>query len=126
MVARCARASASTRPSTRPPLRSTGRPCCPRAFRSVADSLVSLDEDANTLAQVERAQRAACETRSNTESRYRLGDTSFYTTLTAGQQCENEQVKYISARATRFADTAALLDAMGDPQLVKDAQLAAK
>jgi NodT family efflux transporter outer membrane factor (OMF) lipoprotein len=87
------------------------------AFRGIADTLVSLDEDANTLAQTQRAEIAARETRSNTESRYKLGATPFYATLTAGQQYQGARVQYIRARAARLADTAALFDSMGDPPL---------
>jgi NodT family efflux transporter outer membrane factor (OMF) lipoprotein len=85
------------------------------AFRSVADTLVSLDEDANTLAQAQRAEVAARDTSSDTESRYKLGAAPFYATLTAGQQYQSAHVQYIRARAARLADTAALFDAMGDP-----------
>jgi NodT family efflux transporter outer membrane factor (OMF) lipoprotein len=85
------------------------------AFQNVADTLVSLDEDANTLAQAERAADAAQATHRNTEARYRLGATAFYATLTAGQQYQNTRVQYIRARAARLADTAALFQAMGNP-----------
>jgi NodT family efflux transporter outer membrane factor (OMF) lipoprotein len=87
------------------------------AFKSVADTLVALDEDANTLVQTQRAQVAARDTRSNTESRYQLGATPFYATLTAGQQYQSAHVQYIRARAARLTDTAALFDSMGDPPL---------
>jgi NodT family efflux transporter outer membrane factor (OMF) lipoprotein len=85
------------------------------AFRNVADTLVSLEEDGNTLAQTQRAETAAHATSSDTESRYKLGATPFYATLTAGQQYESAHVQYIRARAARLADTAALFDAMGNP-----------
>lgn len=89
------------------------------AFRNVADSLVSLEQDANTVTQTQRAEAAAHETRSNSESRYKLGATPFYATLTAGQQYESAHVQYVRARAARLADTAALFDAMGDPPVVQ-------
>ncbi len=85
------------------------------AFRSIADTLVALDEDANTLTQTQRAQAAAREMRGDTEARYKLGATPFYATLTAGQQYQAAHVQYIRARASRLADTAALFDSMGDP-----------
>ena len=85
------------------------------AFRTVADTLVALQEDANTLSQAERAEAAARETRANTESRYKLGAAPFYATLTAGQQYSSAHVQYVRARAERLADTAALLDSMGEP-----------
>jgi NodT family efflux transporter outer membrane factor (OMF) lipoprotein len=85
------------------------------AFRNVADTLVSLDEDANTLIQTQRAEAAAGDARSDTEARYKLGATSFYVTLTAGQQYQNAHLQVVRARASRLADTAALFDSMGDP-----------
>jgi NodT family efflux transporter outer membrane factor (OMF) lipoprotein len=85
------------------------------AFQNVADTLVSLDADAATLAQAERAAGAAHATHQDTEAKYRLGATAFYATLTAGQQYQNAQVQYVRARAARLADTAALFQAMGNP-----------
>jgi NodT family efflux transporter outer membrane factor (OMF) lipoprotein len=85
------------------------------AFRNVADTLVALDEDANTVTQTQRAEIAARDMRSDTESRYKLGATPFYATLTAGQQYQAAHVQYIRARASRLTDTAALFDSMGDP-----------
>jgi NodT family efflux transporter outer membrane factor (OMF) lipoprotein len=91
------------------------------AFKNVADTLVSLDEDANTVAQTQRAESAARETKTNSESRYKLGSTPFYATLTAGQQFESAHVQTIRARAGRLADSAVLLDSMGEPQIAKTA-----
>jgi NodT family efflux transporter outer membrane factor (OMF) lipoprotein len=85
------------------------------AFRSIADTLVALDEDANTLTQTQRAEIAARAMSSDTEARYKLGATPFYATLTAGQQYQSAHVQYIRARASRLADTAVLFDSMGDP-----------
>jgi NodT family efflux transporter outer membrane factor (OMF) lipoprotein len=88
------------------------------AFQNVADTLAALEEDASTVAQTKRAEVAAGDTRSDTESRYKLGATPFYATLTAGQQYQNAHVQYIRARASRLADTAALFDSMGDAERV--------
>jgi NodT family efflux transporter outer membrane factor (OMF) lipoprotein len=85
------------------------------AFQSVADDLVSLQEDANTLNQAQRAADAAAGIHRDTDARYKLGGTPFYATLSAAQQYESAQVQVIRARAARLADSAALLDAMGDP-----------
>jgi NodT family efflux transporter outer membrane factor (OMF) lipoprotein len=90
------------------------------AFKNVADTLVSLEEDANTLTQAHRAEAAARDTQSDTESRYKLGATPFYATLTAGQQYQNAHVQYIRARASRLSDTASLFDAMGDPPVRRE------
>ena len=88
------------------------------AFQNVADTLAALEEDANTVAQTKRAEVAARDTGTDTESRYKLGATPFYATLTAGQQYQNAHVQYIRARASRLADTAALFDSMGDAERV--------
>jgi NodT family efflux transporter outer membrane factor (OMF) lipoprotein len=85
------------------------------AFRTVADTLVSLDGDADTLFQTQRAEAAARDAQGDTDSRYRLGATSFFVTLTAGQQYQNAHIQYVRARASRLADTAALFDSMGNP-----------
>ena len=90
------------------------------AFKNVADTLVSLEEDANTLQQTHRAEVAAHDTQGDTESRYKLGASPFYATLTAGQQYESAHVQYIRARASRLADTAALFDSMGDPPVAPE------
>jgi len=86
------------------------------AFRTVADTLESLDEDAATLVQVERSAEAAWAANQNTEARYKLGATPFYATLTAGQQYRSANVQVIRATAARLADTAALLDSLGEPK----------
>jgi NodT family efflux transporter outer membrane factor (OMF) lipoprotein len=85
------------------------------AFQNVADTLVALEEDANTLDQTRRAAAATEAMQRDSEARYQLGGTSYYATLTAGQQHENASVQYIRARSARLADTAALFDSMGDP-----------
>ena len=85
------------------------------AFQTVANNLVSLDEDANTLVQTRRAMDAAQGTTRDTESKYKLGATPFYATLSAGQQYQSARVQFVRARAQRLADTASLFDAMGDP-----------
>jgi NodT family efflux transporter outer membrane factor (OMF) lipoprotein len=85
------------------------------AFQNVADTLASLDEDANTVAQTQRAAAAAQSLHHDTQARYQLGASPFYATLTAGQQYQSATVQYVRARAARLADTAALLESMGNP-----------
>jgi outer membrane protein TolC len=85
------------------------------AFQNVADTLVSLEEDANALAQSERAANAARDLDRDAEARYQLGASSLYAALTARQQYQSANVQYVRARAARLADTAALFDSMGSP-----------
>jgi NodT family efflux transporter outer membrane factor (OMF) lipoprotein len=86
------------------------------AFQNVADTLVSLEEDANALAQYQRAADAARELALNTEARYRLGATALTSSLTARQESSSAKLHYLGARAARLADTAALFDSMGGPR----------
>jgi len=85
------------------------------AFQSVADTLVSLDEDANELAQTERSTDALKEIQQEAEGRYAQGAVPLYAVLGARSQYQNAYVTYVAARATRLTDSAALLDAMGNP-----------
>ena len=85
------------------------------AFQSVADTLVSLDEDANELAQTERSTDALKEIQQEAEGRYAHGAVPLYAVLGARSQYQNAYVTYVAARATRLTDSAALLDAMGNP-----------
>jgi NodT family efflux transporter outer membrane factor (OMF) lipoprotein len=85
------------------------------AFQNVADTLVSLEEDANVLVQTRRAAAAAQAMQQDTQARYKLGSSPLYATLTARQQYQNASVQYVRARAARLADTAALFDSMGNP-----------
>jgi outer membrane protein TolC len=86
------------------------------AFQNVADTLVSLEEDANALAQSERAANAARDMDRDAEVRYHLGASPLYATLTARQQYQSANVQYVRARAARLADTAALFVSMGNPR----------
>jgi NodT family efflux transporter outer membrane factor (OMF) lipoprotein len=84
------------------------------AFQNVADTLVSLEEDAQAVAQTQRAAAAAQALRQDTQARYKLGSSPYFATLTARQQYQDATVQYIRARAARLTDTAALFDSMGD------------
>jgi NodT family efflux transporter outer membrane factor (OMF) lipoprotein len=85
------------------------------AFQSVADTLVSLDEDTKELEQAQRSAQALKEVQQETEERYARGATPLYAVLGARSQYQNAYVTYVAARATRLTDSAGLLDAMGNP-----------
>jgi outer membrane protein TolC len=85
------------------------------AFRNVADTLVSLEEDAHTLAETGRAAEAARALEHDSESRYRLGSLPLFAVLSAREQYQNAVVQDARARAARLADSAAFFDAMGEP-----------
>ena len=85
------------------------------AFQSVADTLVSLDEDAKELEQTQRSADALKEVQQELEGRFAEGSAPLYAVLGARSQYQNAYVTYVAARATRLTDSAALLDAMGSP-----------
>src|ERR1022692_3702163 len=67
------------------------------AFENVADTLASLDEDANALAQSSRAADAALRTEADAQARFRLGALPWSATLSARQQYQNARVALVRA-----------------------------
>jgi outer membrane protein TolC len=86
------------------------------AFQSVADTLVSLEEGAKELEQTQRSTEALKGIQQETEGRYAQGAEPMYAVLAARSQYQNAYLTYVAARATRLTDSAALLDAMGNPR----------
>lgn len=78
----------------------------------MADTLVSLEEDAHPLAQYQRAAAAAPEVDRNTGARYCLGATSLTVSPVARQESSSATLHYLRARAARLADTAAVFDSL--------------
>jgi NodT family efflux transporter outer membrane factor (OMF) lipoprotein len=83
------------------------------AFQNVADVLSALEMDAQALmtqAEAEAAARAALEL---ARQRFNLGAASYLTLLNAERQHQQTRIGLVQAQATRFADTAALFQALG-------------
>ena len=85
------------------------------AFQSVADTLVALEDDAKELQQTQRSAEALGQVQQELEGRYTAGSEPLYGVLGARAQYQNAYVTYVAARAARLTDSAALLDAMGNP-----------
>lgn len=84
-----------------------------QAFGNVADALRALEGDALALqAQVE-AERLAAQRLDLTRKQWQLGGASYLALLDAQRQDAQARVALVSARATRYADTAALFQALG-------------
>jgi NodT family efflux transporter outer membrane factor (OMF) lipoprotein len=84
-----------------------------QAFRDVADVLRALDYDAMTVkAQVE-AEAAARDTLDIAKKQVRFGATSYLSLLNAQRQYLLARILLVQAQAGRFADTAALFQALG-------------
>ncbi|HET6421918.1 MAG TPA: efflux transporter outer membrane subunit [Geobacteraceae bacterium] len=84
-----------------------------QAFQNVADVLRALDLDAQALkAQVE-AEAASRETLEVTQKQFELGAVRYLSLLVAVRQYQQARINTIQAQAARFADTAALFQALG-------------
>lgn len=83
------------------------------AFQNVADTLRALDDDARTLAAQADAEAVARESLALAERQFRLGAVSYLTLLNAQRQYHLARILLIRAQADRYADTAALFQALG-------------
>jgi NodT family efflux transporter outer membrane factor (OMF) lipoprotein len=83
------------------------------AFQNVADTLEAIEADANTLAAASVAADAANRSLQSQNLRLKIGDANVLTVLNAEQAYEQSTIARIQARATRFADTVALFEALG-------------
>ena len=83
------------------------------AFQNVADVLRALQLDAATLKAQQRAVRAASDTFDLARGQYRLGAITYVTLLNAERSYEQARLALVQAQAARYADTAALFQALG-------------
>ena len=84
-----------------------------QAFQNVADVLRALDADAKTLKAQAEAEAAARATLDLTEQQFEIGAVSYLSLLNAERQYQQAQISLVQAQAARFADTAALFQALG-------------
>ncbi len=84
-----------------------------QAFQNVADSLRALDHDATALQSQTDAWRAAQASLDLTRGQYRVGGVSYVALLDAQRQYQQSVVNLAQAQASRYADTAALFQALG-------------
>jgi NodT family efflux transporter outer membrane factor (OMF) lipoprotein len=83
------------------------------AFQNVADTLSALRTDAVALQKAVVAERASGRTLSITRQRMELGDINYLALLSAQQSYQQALLNLVQAKANRFADTAALFQALG-------------
>jgi len=83
------------------------------ACQNVADTLRALQADADATKASLDADRAAGETLETARRQYQLGTISFVAVLTAEQAYQQAELALVQARASRYADTAALFQALG-------------
>ncbi|HVA15743.1 MAG TPA: efflux transporter outer membrane subunit [Stellaceae bacterium] len=83
------------------------------AFQNVADTLRALQSDADALAAEVAAERSSADSLAITRDQYRLGAINYTTLLNAETSYQQAHVNRVTAQATRYADTAALFQALG-------------
>jgi NodT family efflux transporter outer membrane factor (OMF) lipoprotein len=84
-----------------------------QAFLNVADVLRALESDARTLKARFEAETAAKDTLELTKKQFQFGAVSYLSLLIAQRQYQQVRIGLIQAQAARFADTAALFEAVG-------------
>ena len=83
------------------------------AFQNVADTLSALEHDAEGLRSTAAATGAAKTSLDLSRLRYKDGYDSYLAVLTAEQAYGQQRLSLVQAQAARFADTAALFQALG-------------
>jgi NodT family efflux transporter outer membrane factor (OMF) lipoprotein len=83
------------------------------AFQNVADTLRALELDAATLKAQSEAESLAHESLDLATKQYQLGAISYLTLLDAQRTYQQAHISLVQAQAARYADTAALFQALG-------------
>jgi NodT family efflux transporter outer membrane factor (OMF) lipoprotein len=83
------------------------------AFQNVADTLTAIEEDAAALKAAADAADAAKITLDLAQRQLQDGYANYLALLSAEQSYQQDQISLVQAQATRYADTAALFQALG-------------
>jgi NodT family efflux transporter outer membrane factor (OMF) lipoprotein len=83
------------------------------AFQNVADTLHALVSDADALKAADKAERAAKHSLDLATAQYQTGYASYLALLSAEQTYDQAVINTVQAQANRYADTAALFEALG-------------
>ncbi len=83
------------------------------AFQNVADTLIALQGDADAFAASDASRQAAAESLRLVQAQYKSGGASYTQVLSSEQTYQNAVLALVKARALRYADTAALFQALG-------------
>ena len=84
-----------------------------KAFQNVADALRALQSDADALVAQAAAERSAFASLDLSRRQYQLGAITYLTLLNAQRTWEQTRISLVQAEANRYADTAALFQALG-------------
>jgi NodT family efflux transporter outer membrane factor (OMF) lipoprotein len=83
------------------------------AFQNVADTLTALDQDAEALKAAASAGDAAKVTLDLAQRQWQDGYAGYLSLLSAEQAYQQARINLVQAQASRYADTAALFQALG-------------
>ena len=83
------------------------------AFQNVSDTLRALQSDADALAAQVAAESSSADNLKITRDQYQLGAINYTTLLNAETTYQQAHVNRVIAQANRYADTAALFQALG-------------
>jgi NodT family efflux transporter outer membrane factor (OMF) lipoprotein len=83
------------------------------AFQNVADTLNALQQDADALKAAAAAKDAAAVTLDLAKEQFRAGYVNYLALLNAEQSYQQAVINLVQAQANRYADTAALFQALG-------------
>ena len=83
------------------------------AFQNVADTLTALEQDAEALKAASTAADAAKVTLDLAQRQWQDGYASYLALISAEQSYQQARINLVQAQASRYADTAALFQALG-------------
>ena len=83
------------------------------AFQNVADVLHAVQSDADAVKAAVAAEKAAAQSLAIVRRQLELGDISYLALLNAEQTYQQASVNLVQALSNRYADTAALFQALG-------------
>jgi Outer membrane protein len=83
------------------------------AFQNVADTLAAIEHDAEGLKAAAHAADAAKVTLDLSQRQYKDGYAGYLALLSAEQGYQQARIALVQAQASRYADTAALFQALG-------------
>ncbi|HSR01036.1 MAG TPA: efflux transporter outer membrane subunit [Sphingomicrobium sp.] len=83
------------------------------AFQNVADTLAAIEHDAETLKATAAAEKSARASLDLARLQYKDGYAAYLAVLNADQAYQQARLSLVQAEADRFADTAALFQALG-------------
>ena len=83
------------------------------AFQNVADALRALQSDADAVKAQAEAVHSAADSLAISRDQYQAGAITYTALLAAEQTYQQARIALVQAQANRFADTAALFQALG-------------